>query len=108
MHRKQAGCRAHQRDRREIALDAVRNVRVQPRIDSKPVGRHEQHVAVRRRPRDELGADEPVAAGAVVDDELLTHRFAEPLREAARHDVGAAGRGERNNDADRFGGIALS
>ena len=61
----------------------------------------EHRVAVRRRPRDELGADDAARAGPVLDDELLAERGAELGREDADENVGAAAGREWHDQADR-------
>ncbi len=69
------------------------------------VGRHagrHQRVAVGLAARDRLGADEPAAAGAVLDEELLPEGFAQPLREHPRQKIVGAARRIGDDDAHRL------
>jgi hypothetical protein len=93
--------------RRQIMFDAVRDVRMQPRIDREAVRGHEQRVAVRCRARDGFCADEAITAGTIVDEELLTHCLGKALRETPREDVRAARGRERHDHAHRLRGVLL-
>jgi len=48
---------------------------------------HQQHVAVRRRARDQIGADHAVGPGAVLDHHGLPERFAELDAHQPRHQI---------------------
>src|SRR5258706_11783324 len=58
-------------------------------------------MAVGSRLRDDLGADDAARAGAIVHDDGLSERLAQPLRDDARSDVVAAPGRERRDEADR-------
>ena len=92
---------ARERDRREILERIVAGVGNERRHDRERVGDREQRVAVGRRFRDELRADEAARARPIVDDHLLTEPFAEPRRERADDEVDVAAGRERHDDADR-------
>jgi len=49
----------------------------------------------------------PLAAGAVLDDELLAEAIRQPLAHQARLDVGSPARGKADDDADRPGRIGF-
>ena len=67
----------------------------------------QQRVAVARRLRHHLGADDAAGAAAVVDDDLAAGDLRQLGADDARDDVdGAAGR-ERHDQADRPIGIGL-
>ena len=100
--------RGQQRHRLEVALRVVGEVRVDHRVHRHgAVVRHQQRVAVGRRLRRRLGADDHGGARAVLDH----HRLAPELGELGRHHPRggvdrAAGRG-RHDDAHGAVGIAL-
>ena len=62
----------------------------------------------RGRPSRRGRADEAVAAGAVLDDDLLPQPLLQLLRDDARGDVDKAARGEGHEDADWLGRVVLS
>jgi hypothetical protein len=94
---------AHQRDRHEIALQLVRDVGKERRVDGELADvRHEERVAVRRRLRDVGGRDKSVAARTVLHDELPVQALGHLDGEQARGHVHPAARRERHHDADRF------
>ena len=64
-------------------------------------GDDEQRITVRRRFRDEIGADDAVGAGAVVDHALLAETFGEFLTHETAEDVVAAAGRKRHDDAHR-------
>ena len=76
------------RDGRKILDRVVRQLRIEcgPGAEIGDVSEHER-VAVRRRARDDLHADSAVAAGSIVDDDLLVPCFGQLLRDQARDDV---------------------
>ncbi len=65
--------------------------------------RHHQRQAVGLRPRDRLGADEPAAADAVLDVELLAEGRGERLGVEPAHRVGRAAGRERHHQPHRLG-----
>jgi hypothetical protein len=87
------------RDVREIPQGMVRDGAVHRRRDGGGDVAAEQGVAVRRRLRDEVAAEDPAGAGAVLDDDRVAERSRQLLREAAADEV-AAGR-EWPDQADR-------
>ena len=93
MHHEHVGRPAEIGDVGEI-LDRV-EARILVHRRRQHVRRHaggDQRVAVRRRARGRFGADQPAAAGAVLDEELLAERSAELLGEhPAEQVVRAAG-----------------
>ena len=72
------------RDRDEVAHQLVRLVRDQRLVDGVRVRHHQQRVAVRRRLRDRIGADDRARAGAILDDECLLEMLGEMLRDLPR------------------------
>lgn len=71
--------------------------------------RHHQDevVAIGRRPRDDLGTNGAVGAGAVLDHHRLAPTVAQLLRKQPRKNIGAAPGGVRHDDAQRLGGKAV-
>jgi hypothetical protein len=63
--------------------------------------RQEQRVAIRMRPRHDIGRQRAAGADLVLDQELLADLFAQALRDHARDAVGIAARGERHGDDHR-------
>jgi hypothetical protein len=95
-------------DRREILDRIVGQLLEQEGIGRvRRVGGHEQRVAVRRRFRRGLGADDGRSARLVVDDEGLIEGGLELVGDEARDDVGGAAGGEGHDDPHRPVGIAL-
>src|SRR6266699_5173270 len=68
---------------------------------------HEQRIAVGLRLRDLRGADGAARAGPVLDDDGLAELRGEFFGDRARHDVGAAPGGERDDDPHRLRGPGL-
>ena len=96
----------HQRDRLEIALDVVGQLRHHVAGDGKRANRpHADGVAVGRRFRDHIEPERERAAGTIVDDDRLA-QFRTDHRSQNTCDVvgGAAGR-LRHDEADRVIGI---
>jgi hypothetical protein len=70
--------------------------------------RHDQQrVAVGRRLRDRVGADDRAGAGAVLHHEGLLELLGKVLRDHARIDVGRAAGAERHDQAHLAGRIVL-
>ncbi|MCY1375134.1 hypothetical protein D9M69_625240 [compost metagenome] len=63
---------------------------------------HHQRVAVGRRLGDEVGADVPARARAVVDHHRLAPVLAHLHGDQPRRRIGGAARRERHDDADRL------
>ena len=95
------------RDRRKILDRIVRQLRIKSGIHDVAAVGHQQRMAVGRRARDDFGADEPARAGAVLDDELLSHAARELLCEQAPERVDAPTGAARHDDTHRLGGIGL-
>ena len=87
------------RHRHEIAHQLERLVRDQRLVGRVRVRHHQQRVAVGRRLRDRIGADDRAGAGPVLDDEGLLELFGEMLRDDARVDVGRTAGAERHDHA---------
>src|SRR5205823_13907403 len=95
-------------DRREILDWIVRELRIERGID--PVRRRrteEQRVAIRRRLRNELGADRSGRTGAVVDDNRLSETVGELLTDRTRDQIERTARGEGRYQADGLCRITL-
>jgi hypothetical protein len=87
-------------------LDVVRQV-ADRCVHHPGSGNHEQRVAVRGGVGGELRADDAVRAAAVVDHDLLPDPVGQLQPEiAGEHVVAAAGR-ERDDQADRAGGVVV-
>jgi hypothetical protein len=88
-------------DRREILEGIIGHLGIKAGIDHVGARADQQRIAVR------LGmghvSDPDIAAGAraVLDNDIAGQREPEILAEDSRHDVGGAGRRERNDDLDR-------
>ena len=104
MHREHIGAGAHDADRRE-RLDRIVGQLVEPRIDRVRDRDDQDGVAVGRRVRRKLGADDAAGAGAVVDDHLLAEPLAHLRGDGAADDVVAAAGRERDDQPDRPVGI---
>jgi hypothetical protein len=90
------------RDVGEILLGVVGHARIERlRDDHRGDRRMHEAVAVRRRLRDVVGADEATAADAVLDDDGHAQHLAQLGREDPHHDVGRAAGTERHDEADR-------
>jgi hypothetical protein len=94
-------------DRREVLDRVVADIaRRRCRAVRCDIALH-QRIAVRCGPRGRLAGDHPAATALVLDHELLPDQPAPSLGDDARdHVVAAAGR-NRNDVADRLGGIGL-
>jgi hypothetical protein len=67
----------------------------------------EERVAVGRRLGYRLGADLGVGTALILDDDLLAPHLGEPLAHRAGDHVGRAAGGQRHDDPDGLGRIAL-
>ena len=96
----------HQRDRLEVALDVVGQLRHHVARDRERADR--PHADACSRPARafavEIEPDGERAAGPVVDDDLLAELLAELRAENARHRVGGAAGGLRHDQPDRLVG----
>jgi hypothetical protein len=94
MHDQDVGQRNELRDWREIAQHVVGHLLVHDVVAGDRAGDHQERVAVGRRFRDQIDADDVAGAAAVLDVELLAHGLRQVRRkqttERIRH---AAGRG---------------
>jgi hypothetical protein len=97
------------RDRREVFQRIVRYLaRVESRVDAECRRRaHQQCVAVRRSLGDDVGADDSVRAGPVIDDHGLPERFGQLLCDEARVLIERPTRGDGHDQAHRPLGILL-
>src|SRR2546425_6034286 len=108
MYGEDAGRDAHLPDGREILDWIVGHLLVEPGIDRmRRHRRHQQRVAVRRRFRDDIGADIAARAGPVLHHEWLS----EQLRHSRTHDacdgIRRTAGGERHHQPYRFRWIAV-
>jgi hypothetical protein len=106
MHHQHEGQRGELRDRREV-VDRIIGQLLQGRRDRKADRVDEEGVAVRRRLRDDLGADRAAPARAIVDNHGLAPTLAETLRHQPGDVVGGAAGDERNHELDRLSRIVL-
>ena len=105
-HRQHRYGLGRQGDRHEVVERIVGQALVEKLVHhQRRIDRHEQRVAVGRRLRGRLGADQRVGAGPVLDQDRLAPVLAHLLADDARHDVARAARRERHDDADRPVGI---
>ena len=65
----------------------------------------QQRIAIRRRTRHQLGADDAARARTIVDHHLLPQHLRQAAGGDARHDVGRAAYGDRHDQADWALGI---
>jgi len=92
-----------QRDRHEILVDVVRQLREHVRIHRERADvADDDRVAVRLGARDLLHRDVACSARLVVDDHLLAERLRHLRRHRARDDLGAAARRERHDEPHRL------
>ena len=89
------------RHRRKVAHQHERLVGDQRLVGGVGVRHQEQRVAVGRRTRDRLGAQDRAGARTVLDHERLLERFGQVLAELAGKDIGRAAGRERHDDLDR-------
>ena len=96
----------HQRDRLEIALDDIRQLRHHVAGDGEGADRpHADGVTVGRRLRDQIEPERERAARAIVDDDGLAQLRADHRRQNARDVVGGAAGRLRNDEPDGAIGI---
>ena len=96
--------RHHQRDRRKIPGDVVRDFFHRGVDDERARAHDPDGVAVGRRLRDRIGAQHPGLSAAILDHHRLFCQFRHALADDPRDDVvGAAGR-ERHDQLDGFVG----
>ena len=96
-----------QRDRDEVAERVIGQVLYRYWfITSVEIDRHEQRVAVGRRLRRGLGADNGVATRTVLDHHRLPPILAHPLADETRDDVARSAGGEGHDHSDRSIGKA--
>ena len=98
---------AHQRHRREIALGMVGQFAVHARIDGEAVADNQKGMAIGRRFRGEIGADDAVGAAAVVDHHRMAQVLAELAHQRARDNVVGAAWRKRHHETQRAAGVAL-
>ena len=93
---------------RHEVLRLVGELTVEERIDSKRrFRRREERVAVGSRLSHRLGADLRVGTSLILYDNLLAPHLGEPLAHRARDDVSRAAGGQRHDEPDGLGRIAL-
>ncbi len=98
-----------ERDRLEVLLRVVGQLRVERRVYRMRTGEGEQHrVAVGRLLLDVLGGDDAARPRLVVDDHRLLDVLGQALADLPRDRVGHAPRRERHDDRDRLGGEGLA
>src|SRR6516162_3140551 len=97
MYRYDVGLPVNAGDRRDVADEIETKLVIERGVDGIPTADHEQRVSVCGRAHDGLGADIAAAARSVVDDELLTEPFRQPLTHQPRDDVGRTGWSERHD-----------
>ena len=74
--------------------DEIRTIVIRQRADQMgrngigAIGRKQQRIAIRARPRDRAMSDGARCAGAIIHHELLAKNLAETLRKKPRHGVG--------------------
>ena len=91
----------------EILLRVVAEVLEQRRVDGEDADRSDQkRIAVRLRLLERSGADRPIGAGAVVDNDRLADALSELGGDEACRDIGRAAGRERNNHGNGALGIA--
>ena len=94
-------------DRLEVADHVERQLLVEARIDHERARRDQQRVAVGRRFRDGLGADDAVGARPILHHEGLPGLGGELLADDASDHVRRAAGGERHDHAHRLARIRL-
>src|SRR6185436_2916658 len=97
---------AEQRNGREV-LDRVVRELADRLVHGMRDRREQQRVAVRRRPRRNLRADDAARAAAIVHDQLLSDAAREPRADEPRDDVVAATGGKSDDEPDRAVRIGL-
>jgi hypothetical protein len=107
MHQHDVRLSTHDGDRGKVLQRVIRRFGHDRQHRERRRRSFDERVAVRRRARAELGADEPTAARPVVDDDRSAERGDHALRDESCHEVRAAARPERHDDADRFGRVRL-
>jgi hypothetical protein len=108
MHGDHIGCRRNEPDRREVLARIIAEIVKQ--AGSGPQRRirdQEDGVAVGRGFRRGPGGDRAAGARSIVDDDLLSQRFAHLVGDAARRRAGAAAGSERNDECDQTVRVAL-
>jgi len=105
-HEDAHGSERQARNRRQVLQRVIRQLVVQGHVGGhRPVGGEQQRLAVRRGGGDQVGRDDGIAAGAVLDQHGLPQLFAQALRRVARHRVRAGSGRIRHDQAYRAGRI---
>ncbi len=108
VHRDHVGHVGQVGDGLEVLDRVVRQLGVAGRVHGHGRDRRDADgVAVGRGLGDGVGADRTAPAGAVFHHHRLAQDAAHLVRRATADDVGGAAGGERNDQADRLGGVAL-
>ena len=93
---------AHVNDRRQVALEVVRQFADQVLVGREHRVAHQQRVSVGGL-GDEVGTDQRARAGLVLDHDALVPLLLQLLRDRAREQVDAAAGRHRRDDLDRLG-----
>ncbi len=99
--------RGDRRERHQVALGAVRQIRHRGGADREAILREEQGVAVTRRFRRRFGGDVARRTAAVLDDDRLLPVRAQTIRHHASDDVGRASRRIADQQAHGLGRVLL-
>src|SRR5208283_2373879 len=96
-----------QADRHEVLFDVKRKMFVELRVDRVRGKREQDRIAVWRRLRDQIGAQDAGGTATVVDDDGLPQQRGKWLGYDARDNVGTAAGRIGNDEANRPIGVAL-
>ena len=94
--------RGHRRERHEVGVRLVRQVRQRGRADREPVLREEQRVAIRRALSDRIGGQVARRAGARLHIHALPPVRGQAVGHHPRDDVGRAAGGVADDDPHRL------
>ena len=93
--------RSDQADRREILFEVELEIGIYRGRDEELRGQHHPRVAVGRRARHDLRAEDARHTGPRIDDDPLAPRPVEPLRHDLRDDIGTRARRAADDEPDR-------
>ena len=82
--------------RRKVTQGVIGQLFVNPRIDGKRTGGHQQRVTIRIRLGDDIRTDDAVGSRATVGDDLLFQPFGQPVSQKTSDTIHRAANGRRN------------
>jgi hypothetical protein len=107
MHHHGARFAGEERDRRDVVHEVELEISVEGCVDQIRPRDEQERIAVRGRVHDRLGCDVGAGTCAVLDDELLTEPFRQPLSHQTPENVRRSAGCKTNDQEHRPGWIIL-